>query len=187
MANDSSTGGYILPAGSPAPLEDAALDALFQQVVTGVTGLPGAMVRPRWQPTVPKQPEPATNWCAIGVTNIDPDDYPVEVHDDTGEGHDNYAVHETLVVLASFYGPNSMSNAKVMRDGLYIAQNREALTPQGITVTDVGKPVAAPELVNQQWIRRYDVEIRFRRKVERTYPILNILSAPFEIDTDTHA
>jgi len=187
VANDSSTGGYILPAGSPAPLEDAALDALFQQVVTGVTGLLGAMVRPRWQPTVPKQPEPATNWCAIGVTNIEPDDYPVEIHDDTGDGHDNYAVHETLVVLASFYGPNSMSNAKVMRDGLYIAQNREALTQQGITVTDVGKPVAAPELVNQQWIRRYDVDIRFRRKVERTYPILNILSAPFEIDTDTNA
>ncbi|PXV60888.1 hypothetical protein SAMN04487785_11318 [Dyella jiangningensis] len=145
------------------------------------------MVRPRWQPTAPKQPEPSVNWCAIGVTHIDPDDYPVEVHDGTGNGQDDYAVHEALLVLASFYGPNAMSFCKVMRDGLYIAQNREALTPQGITLTDVGKPVAAPELVNQQWIRRYDVEIRFRRKVERTYPILNILSAPFEIDTDTHA
>lgn len=186
MPNDSSTGGYILPAGSPAPLEDAALDALLQQVVVGVTGLPGDMVRPRWQPTVPKQPEPAVNWCAIGVTNMDPDDYPVEIHDGTDDGHDNYAVHETLIVLASFYGPNSMSFAKLMRDGLYIAQNREQLTGQGMTVTDVGKPVAAAEIVNQQWIRRYDVAIRFRRKVERSYPILNILSAPFEIDTDTH-
>jgi hypothetical protein len=117
---------------------------------------------------------------------MDPDDYPVEIHDGTDDGHDNYAVHETLIVLASFYGPNSMSFAKLMRDGLYIAQNREQLTTQGMTVTDVGKPVAAAEIVNQQWIRRYDVAVRFRRKVERSYPILNILSAPFEIGTDSH-
>ncbi|WP_431978620.1 phage neck terminator protein [Pseudomonas fungipugnans] len=35
----------------------------------------------------------------------------------------------------------------------------------------------APELVNQQWIRRYDLFIYMRRQVVRVYPVLNILSA----------
>lgn len=186
MANDSSTGGYLLPLGSPAPLDDAALEDFLQRVVVGISGLPGAMVRPRWQPVVPKMPEPGTDWCAIGVTNIDPDDYPVITHDGAGDGRDIYAVHETIVVLASFYGPNSMRFAKLLRDGLYIDQNREALTAAGMALLDAGKPVAAPDFVNQQWIRRHDLPVRIRRKDERIYPVLNILSASTQIDTDTH-
>ena len=42
-----------------------------------------------------------------------------------------------------------------------------------------------PEQLNLQWIRRYDVSIRIRRKVERIYPVLNLLSAPTQIVTDT--
>ncbi|MNJ82492.1 hypothetical protein D3C77_819390 [compost metagenome] len=34
-----------------------------------------------------------------------------------------------------------------------------------------------PELVNQQWVRRYDISIQMRRQVVRVYPVLNILSA----------
>lgn len=187
MANDSSTGGYLSPAGSPAPLEDAALEDLLQKVVVGISGLPGSMVRPRWQATVPKQPEPSVDWCAIGVTEEQQDDYPVEEHEGTGDGHDIFASHETVHVLASFYGPNGSRNAKVLRDGLYVAQNRDQLVANGMNLTDVGRVIAAPELINQQWIRRYDVPIRIRRKVERIYPILNILSAPMDTDTDTHA
>lgn len=177
MPNDSSTGGYLQPLATSPPLEDAALDAVFQQLVAGLTGLPGSMVRPRWQPVVPKQPEPTQNWCAIGVTEDDPDDYPAVIHQSTGNGHDNFYQHETLNVLASFYGPNSMSFAKLARNGLYIAQNREALMAAGFDVLEAKRITAAPELVNQQWIRRYDLTIRIRRQVVRAYPVLNILSA----------
>src|SRR4051812_9766277 len=55
--NDSSTGGYLSPVVASSALQDAALDALLQQMVAGITGLPGNMVRPRWQPVTPKQPE----------------------------------------------------------------------------------------------------------------------------------
>lgn len=185
MANDSSTGGYLSPAGSPAPLEDAALEDFLQQVVVGVTGLPGAMVRPRWQPTVPKQPEPSVNWCAIGVTYEDADDYPVQQHDGAGEGHNNFSQHETLPVLATFYGPSAGANAKLLKNGLYVAQNREQLIANNMDLLDVGRVMAVPEMVNLQWIRRYDVPIRIRRKVERTYPVLNLLSATTQIVTDT--
>jgi len=51
-----------------SPLMDAALDAVFQALVVGITGLPGTLVRPRWQPVPPTQPSVTTNWAAIGVT-----------------------------------------------------------------------------------------------------------------------
>ena len=43
--------------------------------------------------------------------------------------------------------------------------------------------VDAPELINQQWVRRYDLRLRLRRKIERTYPVLNILSADTPVIT----
>ncbi|GLQ96474.1 phage neck terminator protein [Dyella mobilis] len=184
MANDSSTGGFIPPAASPAPSVDAALDALFQQLVVGVTGLPGTMVRPRWQPVVPKQPDPATDWCAIGVTKFDPDDYPAEVHDGTGDGSSTQSDHESIEVVASFYGPDAMANAKQLRSGLYVAQNRDTLVAAGLNLQEAKRFVQVPELVNQQWIRRWDLTIVFRRQSIYTYPILNIVSpGPLDIES----
>lgn len=184
MANDSSTGGFIPPAPSPAPLADAALDALFQQLVVGITGLPGNMVRPRWQPVVPKQPDPPTNWCAIGVTLVQPDDYLSEIHGDGGNGSDTQTDHESITVVASFYGPNAMANAKQLRSGLYVAQNRDTLAAAGLNLKEARQLTQAPDLVNEQWIRRWDLTIVFRRKSTYTYPILNILSVgPLDIES----
>lgn len=182
MANDSSTGGYL--AGTDV-LADAALDALLQQVVVGLTALPGEFVRPRWQPVVPKQPDPATDWCAIGVTKLSPMDYPTETHDGSGDGSDDFSHWEEFDVLASFYGPNGMANALRTRDGLYVTQNREAMMAAGIDFVDAGEITPAPDLVNQQWIRRYDIPLHMRRKVQRTYSILNLLSADDTIVTDS--
>ncbi len=183
MANDSSTGGYLLPTDALAPLEDAALDDLFQQLVVGITGLPGAMVRPRWQPVVQKQPEPATDWCAIGITACTPTQYPAITHDGTGDGQDQFVEHETLEVMASFYGPNAGALSKQLRHGLYIPQNRETLTPAGVALMSIDRSTAAPALINEQWVRRFDLVMSFRRKVSRTYPVLNLASAPIEIGT----
>jgi hypothetical protein len=184
MPNTSATGGYI--AGTGAVVEDSALDAIFQAAVVGITGLPGAMVRPRWQRVVPKQPEPDTDWCAIGVTASDTTDYPVEQHVGTGDGSDDFQKWEELDLLASFYGTNAASFCSLLRDGLYVTQNREVLQAGGIDLIEVGRRITAPDLVNQQWIRRFDLPIRFRRKVERSFPVLNILSAPDSIATDSN-
>jgi hypothetical protein len=186
MPNDSSTGGYLSPVAPSSALFDAALDALLQQAVVGITGLAGSLVRPRWQPVVPKQPEPSINWCAIGVTEIDPMDYPAEIHDGAGNGSDQQQAWEEFAVLASFYGPDGMANAALLRRGLYVAQNRELLQAQGIDLVEAGKVVTAPDLVNQQWVQRRDIPIRLRRQVVTVYPILNILSADDTLVTDTH-
>jgi hypothetical protein len=183
--NDSSTGGYLSPAVSSPPLEDDALTAIFQQMIVGITALPGNMVRPRWQPNPPKQPEPTVNWCALGIAVQTLDDGPAIIHNGTGNGSDTYIRHEQIDVLASFYGPNAMQNAQLLSDGLAIPQNLEQLKAQDMNSVDTGKIRAVPDLINEQWIRRYDIELTFRRKITRTYAVLNILTAQGTVQTPT--
>lgn len=184
MANDSTAPGYLVPTGTSPP-EDATLDAIFQQLVVGLTGLPGSMVRPRWQATVPKQPDPAASWCAIGVMDIEADANPYEQHNEGGSGSDTFIRNEILVVLCSFYGPAAMSYAAQARDGLYVSQNNAMLDQYEMGLVEASRVTPAPELVNQQWIRRFDLSLRIRRRVVRTYAILNILSAQATAQPDT--
>lgn len=186
MANTSSTGGYLSPAASPAPLDGDELEDLFQRVVTSITELPKALVRPRWQPETPKQPEPHIDWCAIGVMVQDADAGPVLQHDGSGDGSTQYARHEDIEVLASFYGPNSQRYAGLLRDGLAIQQNCEELAAHDVAFVDGGKIRPLPELVNQQWLRRRDILLRFRRKISRIYSIQNIVAADIHLIDDTH-
>src|SRR5438477_12482433 len=134
MANDSSTGGYLVPTSAP-PLEDDALDEFLQGAVVGMTGLAGTLVRPRWQNPVPKLREATVDWCAIGIISETPEfssytahyrGEPSNPNDPTGQGFDLQIRHETLEVMVSFYGPNSRGNAKLFRDGISVGQNRES-------------------------------------------------------------
>jgi hypothetical protein len=174
--NDSSTGGGLLPA-SPEPLDDAALDAALQQTIVATTGLPGALVRPRWQPSLPPQPPAGTDWAAIGVMRRSITGNAYLLHDGTGQGTDTTQVHEDLEVMASFYGSNRGLNAARLRDGLFVAQNREALFAAGLAFIASGEITAAPELFNQQWIGRVDLTLSLRRQLDRTYAVLNLLGA----------
>ena len=191
MANTSATGGLLVPGAESPPLTDDALDALFQVAVSGITGLSGSLVRPRWQPIPPKHPEPSVDWCAIGITDITPDDGPSIQHvgslvGQVGEvGRDDYRRHETITLLCTFHGPLAMRYAAKLRDGIGIPQNLEGLKASGIGFIDSGPIRTVPELYNQQWIRRFDLALTFRRKVSRTYPILNIISADPIYTTDT--
>lgn len=181
MANTSATGGSLLPASVDTPAFDLDLDKTFQQIVSGVTGLSGDMVRPRWQPTQPRMPEIGEDWCAIGVIEILPDNNPAVMHDGAGDGHDDLIRHEDVIVLASFYGPHAARQAAILRDGLYISQNREPLDAVGIGLVTTDSVRMVPALVNEQWQRRADLLITLRRIVRRSYPVLNILSAPVQI------
>lgn len=186
MANDSSTGGYLLPADALAPEEDAELDALFQDAVRNITGLPGSLVRPRWQENPPKQPEPGVDWCAIGVMVQEPDAGPALIQEGDGSGATRSERHEEIEVLATFYGPHRSAFAGKLRDGIGIPQNMEALQTSAIGFVGCGPIRAAPERVNQQWIRRSDMLLRFRRKATRRYEVRNIAAADIHLFDDTH-
>lgn len=179
--NTSATGGYLTPT-SALPDEDAVLDDDFTEAVEGITGLPGAMVRPRWQPKPPKMPGPTVDWCAIGVSEDDSTPgYPHIDHDGAGDGSSTQSTAEQMTVLASFYGPNARSFVKLLRDGLFLDQNREQLKLKGLYFITTGKIMASPELIDTQWYRRYDLPLYFRRTVARTYAILNIDSAEIDV------
>ena len=141
------------------------------------------MVRPRWQANPPKTPEPSVNWCAIGIADIKQDQGPyleqvaVLTH--------GYQRHEDLTLACTFYGPQAQGYATALRDGLAIPQNIEALAAVGIKFIECSSTRAAPELYNQQWLKRYDLTVRFRRQVKRTYSVQTVLSAADLLVTDT--
>lgn len=175
MPNDSSTGGYLSPVSS-RPVEDDAFEDFVGNVISGITGLTRAMVRPRWQPKPPPHPDITTDWCAIGITTIVSDYGTVKIHHPEGQGADEQQRHDTVDLLASFYGPSAYSLASRLRDGLMVAQNREAMRAAGVNLLEATRMRTASDLLNERFIRRVDLEIRLRRAFVRTYPILNVLS-----------
>lgn len=188
MANTSQTDGYLTPpAGSPAPVYDAELDAIFQRHAVGITSLPGSLVRPRWQIRPPTQPAVDVNWCSIGVKGVVNRFGPAIVHsgsDPTNpdDGQDARQWHEDVEVLASFYGPDAHGFASLFVDGCGIPQNNDQLRSYNVAFVSAGDPVAAPDFVNQQWIRRFDVTLVFRRQTQRVYQVRNLADAQINIE-----
>ena len=186
---DSSTGGFLAPA-SLSPDEDAVLDNLLQALVVGVVGLPGAMVRPRWQPSPPPMPEANVDWCAIGVVDEESEFNISLVHSSASaafpSGYSTSYDNDIVSVLATFYGPTARGLAKRLRTGLMIPQNREFLYATGLQLMEIpGKTLFVPEIINQITLRRADITLRFRRRTTLNWSILNILQMVGSIVSDS--
>ena len=173
----SATGGYLSPE---LPLDsDLTLDIIWQSFVAGVSGLAGEMVRPRWQPVVPKMPEIGENWAAVGVTEEVPDASPALLHRDAQDRMgETYSVrHTDLKVLVSFYGDNSAAYAARLRDGIGIPQNHDGLKRHAMGLVGCSGIITVPELWQNQWQRRCDVHIYARRMVTQRYAIKHVSAA----------
>lgn len=213
-ANNSATGGYLLPdseiefVGSGVitfvgngpivwinsipyqlPLEDDALDDFFQAFVVGITGLPGNMVRPRYQAVEPPNlPDYGTDWAAIGVMTIDSDDYPyIHHYDNILLGNNAFAFdemirQENIEILCSFYGPDAGNYCSILRDGMYIPQNFEVLTLAGMGVTSAGPHMQKiPQRIKNQWTNRWDINLYIKRAIQRRYAIFSLVSAAAQL------
>lgn len=88
--------------------------------------------------------------------------------------------HETLECLISFYGPAGQRSSIQFRDGITLNQNNDELTKLHLSLGDYGRIMAVPEFLNEQWIRRYDITVRLRRKIIREYGIKSIAEAPVQ-------
>jgi hypothetical protein len=190
-ANDSSTGGYVLDRPLPGPPSGEQITAVVQNMVAQLSGLPGVLVRPRWQPFPPTQPAANVTWAAVGIIKTETDEYPYIAHDGTtqlagapGPGADRMQRHATVTIMASFYGPDAEDAAGSVRDALYIQQNMEPLAVIGAKILSVHDIQRAPEIINQQFIDRVDVSIELRQQIDRVYPILDIASAVAQVNTD---
>lgn len=175
MSNDSTTPGYLAPTGT-APLYDEPLERDLSRWVRAISGLPAGMVRPRWTPEQAAQPAASVNWCGFGITGFDPDANPAFVVG--GDEGSELWRHEVIECMATFYGPGGQGVAARFRDGITVSQNNEELNAAGLTLYDYSKITPFPELINNQWVRRYDITVRLRRKVVREYGIKNLVEAP---------
>lgn len=184
--NTSATGGYLDPTDVVAQ-GDEELERIFSKALGGILGLDAGLVRPAFQRTSAKRPEKDVDWCCFTVSATNEIGLPYMRHNDGVPGSTYFSVHESIEVLAMLYGPNSEALARRLRDGLRIVQNNEALTTEGLKTIDVGQIIRLPEFINQYWVRRHDVSITFRRKVERIYQIQNIEAADIHLFDDTGA
>lgn len=175
MANNSATGGYLLPVTlTPSPAGQDLEDILTAHVV-GITGLDVNLVRPRWQNPMPATPEVGVTWCAVGVMVTDNPDSPYleQLADQVlATGHD------VLEVMASFYGPNSEAMAARLRRGLVIPQNNAMLGAYSMTFFDCMPVRPSADLLNMQWVRRHDLTFRLRRQVVESYDVQSFTIAP---------
>lgn len=180
MSGNNPTAGGMYQTGGDNFSEDRDLDLIFGDWVSQVTGLPRNLCRRRWQESAPTQPPRDTDWCAVGVTQIDPDQ-----NTQSGFVADDYTVrmHETISVLFSFYGLNATQNAMTMRVGLTIDYNRGILTNNGLVFLRASPPVRVPAIINQLTLMRTDINVQFRRQEKRVFPIKSVLSSQGTIDT----
>jgi hypothetical protein len=139
------------------------------------------MVRPRTQPNDPITGKPVTtipgadkDWCAIEVTDFDPDAMPAQIHVPDGVGYTILRRSARLSVLASFCGPNSDYYANLASDALCVPQNREAMRGQGLNFLSSDTIRRVPDIVNSSNRRRADLPIRFVQAIERRYEIRNV-------------
>lgn len=173
--NTSATDGFLFPKPQTPPFNGLSFEEFLQTLLVGVSGLAGDLVRPKWQLDPPSQPDGCVNWLSIGLNEEDADTFAY-----TAEQPDqSYAFMrmEALSLQCSFYGPDSLYYARQVRDNLQILQNTQMLARANMSFTSTSRLTRVPDLVNEQWVNRWEMTIYLRLEVLRTYPILPFLSA----------
>lgn len=179
MSNDSTTAAYQTPVGD-SPSYDEDLERLISRWIRGVTGLDATLVYPRWTDPQKQIPKNGTTWCAFGITGIQEDFNPAYLQ---GEESAEQWSHETVSLILCFYGPQGLAMATRFRDGLLVSQNNDELNRSGLTLLQMGRILSLPELINNQWVRRYDISVDLRRKITRTYNIASVIDGSVTITT----
>lgn len=175
MSNDSTTRGYLTPLGQQ-PNDDQEIERLISQWICGLTGLDTLLVYPRWTNPQPEIPKNGITWCEFGITSVRQDFHPVAV--DVDADTDAYWQQESITLVVCFCGPAGLTTAMQFRDGIYVSQNNHQLNIAGMSLEESGNIVAAPELIDDQWLRRYDINVTLRRKTIRDYGIKSLASVP---------
>lgn len=181
LDNTSASGGYLLPV-NPIINDDDNLDDILHDFYMGLTNLDPTLVRPRWVITPGNLPDIKTEWMSFGVTNRKQDTFVSQIFDPSkGMIVQRYEHFDCII---SVYGRQADHYTGLIRDGMFVEQNREVIKRYGIVVVEIGQPKTVPMLINERWNKRIDVTISFRRQLVRVYPIESLVSAEFEVNSD---
>ncbi len=188
MANDSSTGGYLVPTSTGGDLNDKALAQFLQQVVVNIAGLPGPLVRPRWQAEPPNIPDITVNWCSIGPGRRYRDSYAYVRQSSGGNGSSTVIRNRLMDILCTFYGPGAEQNAEYLAQGFEVPQNREVMQKAGFNIVAPPRDsFAVPRLVKQRWYYAVDIDFTVRQQLQYTFSVLNLTGAQGTLTTDDQA
>lgn len=198
MSNNSSTRGYLSQLAYvvpdywdpgyviDSPLEGESLINFFQEWIVGLTGLPGANVRPRWQPEPPNIPHENVDWAAFGIIRREADIFAAELHYPTPLSYNEIRRHEVLHFLISFYGPNADHYCYSLRDGMQLAQNLEVLSLNSMGLVESGDITAMPELLKEKWLYRADLPFSIRRQIVRDYGVESLVSSTVTFNNELY-
>lgn len=176
--NNSSTGGPLYPNPQPPTLVTTppglTLTQFLQRTIAGISGFPGPLVRPNWQPQPPNEPDLPVNWIAFGIMNMTPD---ANAYVGFDQNENPFLQrNELLEIDISVYGPLSYDNMALIRDGFQLTQNLAQLKAANMGFAYDQAAMHVPDLVNGRWIDRWRSSIFLRRQIQREYPILNFVS-----------
>ena len=181
MSNTSATGGYLLPTSSEPLPGHLSLEDFIQTVISGVSGVAGNLVRPKWQIAPPKNPDIYTNWVAFAIVQVTPD---ANAYANTlTDASTLLARMERLEIQVSFFGPQALEIYSVFRDGFQIQQNLENLRAANMGFNGVSQAIRGPDLINQRYVDRWETSLTLMRFVQRVYPVLSFASAAGVIHT----
>jgi hypothetical protein len=193
MSNDSSTGGILSFATTPAPLYGQALRRFFQQYFVSLGVIPGTLFFQSWQLEPANTPPVGTDWAALEIRLGKADTFAYFGHvpqDNTTDpptpAYDQFQRHEELMILVAVYGPNSDANAANLRDAIQVRQNLDPLEAQSMCLVETGDMTTVPELVKEQWLYRVDLPVKIRRQIVRQIPVLDVLSADITLNNERY-
>ncbi|HKS34805.1 MAG TPA: hypothetical protein VJS14_13860 [Enterobacteriaceae bacterium] len=181
MSNDSTEPGYLTPVGE-APEYDQELERQISRWICGVTGMDVKKVFPRWTDPQQSIPVNGVTWCGFGITTMPGPVTPANVQ--VSETESEQWTWENITVLCCFYGPQGAGMAARFREGISVEQNQTALRrAAGLSLQEFGTIYNLPELINKQWVRRYDLTVTLSRKNTRTYNIQSLVDGNVTITT----
>lgn len=152
--------GWIVPARGP---DESSLEDFLGAMVRNLCGIKHGLARPRYQQKPPRAPESHIDWCAFGILGEGAPGGAVW-HEN---GQSRLLVDENFTALFSFYGPGARENARALRDGLWIEQNRAILRMEhNLALVRLGEITPVPELVDMRWLKRFDLSVDFVRGPE---------------------
>ncbi len=162
---------YIDPL-PPPPINDNDLEDVLTALVSGITGIAGELVRPRWQPEPPDQPDFAVDWASIGITATEPDAFSYQEQIDASTVQ--LEQDEKLTVLLSCYGPNAQAMMSRFQQGIQMERNREVLAPLFLKFLSGTTARQVPALLKDRWVKRFDSNLFFSRRIKRRYTVAAI-------------